>query len=57
METTLEGPTTPRQGREPHRYWPDESKTRIVSESLRPGATVRTLRAEGQPPVLVAEVG
>jgi transposase len=31
---------TPQGRREVHRQWPDEVKARIVSESLRPGATV-----------------
>lgn len=40
MDTTLELLTTRRGRREAHRQWPDEVKARIVSESLRPGATV-----------------
>lgn len=38
METTLEILTAGTVGRGGHRQWPDEA--RIVSESLRPGATV-----------------
>lgn len=40
METTLEVLTTRRGRREAHRQWPDEATARIVSESLRLGATV-----------------
>ena len=40
MDTTLEVLTTRRGRREAHRQWPDKVKARIVSESLRPGATV-----------------
>jgi transposase-like protein len=40
MESTLEVLTTRKSGREVHRYWPDEVKAQIVSESLRPGAMV-----------------
>ena len=40
MDTTLEVLPTRRGRREAHRQWPDEVKARIVSESLRPGATV-----------------
>jgi len=36
----LEILTTGKVGRGGHRQWPDEVKARIVSESLRPGATV-----------------
>lgn len=40
METTLEVLTTRRGRRDVNRQWPDETKAQIVSESLRPGATV-----------------
>ena len=40
MESTLEILTTGKTGRRGHRQWPDAVKARIVSESLRPGATV-----------------
>jgi len=40
MDTTLEVLTTRPGRREAHRQWPDDIKARIVSESLRPGATV-----------------
>lgn len=32
--------TTRKPGRERHRHWSNEAKAKIVSESLRPGATV-----------------
>lgn len=40
METTMEVLTTRRRRRDVRRQWPDEIKAQIVSESLRPGATV-----------------
>ncbi|ARQ11030.1 IS66 family insertion sequence transposase protein [Rhizobium etli] len=40
METTLEVLTTAKAAGDRHRQWPEEVKARIVSESLRPGATV-----------------
>ena len=40
METTLEVLTARRGRRDVNRQWPDEVKAQIVSESLRPGATV-----------------
>ncbi len=43
METTLEVLTTRRRRRDVNRQWPDEIKAQIVSESLRPGATVKEI--------------
>ena len=40
MESTLEILTTGKTERRGHRQWPEAVKARIVSESLRPGATV-----------------
>jgi transposase len=40
METSFEFLTTGKAGRGVQRHWPDEIKAKIVSESLRPGATV-----------------
>ena len=40
MESTMEVLTTRRGRRDAHRQWPDDIKAQIVSESLRPGATV-----------------
>jgi transposase len=41
METSFEFLTTGKAGRGAQRHWPDEVKAKIVSESLRPGATVK----------------
>jgi transposase len=61
METTLEVLTTRRGRREAHRQWPDEVKARIVSESLRPGATVNEVAdrygLKAEPPVVLANAG
>lgn len=41
MDSTSEFLTSVGSGRDGHRRWPDELKAKIVSESLRPGMTVR----------------
>lgn len=45
MDTTLEVLTTRRGRRDAHRRWTDETKARIVSESLRAGVTVNEVAA------------
>jgi hypothetical protein len=45
MESTLEVLTPRKSGREVHRHWPDEVKAQIVSESLRPGASIGRTRS------------
>lgn len=41
METSFEFLTAGKAGRGVQRHWPDEIKAKIVSESLRPGTTVK----------------
>jgi transposase len=45
MDTTLEVLPTRRGRRDAHRRWTDETKARIVSESLRAGVTVNEVAA------------
>jgi transposase len=45
MDTTLEVLTTRRGRRDAHRRWTEQTKARIVSESLRAGVTVNEVAA------------